>query len=297
MALLEELAGAAGDVATRVGSSVVGIRGKHGRGSGVVLGPGRVLTNAHNLGGEEIRVVFTDGRVETGRAVAVDGDGDLAVVDVPTGDSPAVEWGEGGPDPGQPVFALANPGGRGSRISFGVVSATGQAFRGPRGRRITGGFEHTAPLPRGSSGGPVVDAAGRLVGLNTHRLSESLYLAVPADAGLRQRAEALGRGEAPQRRSLGVGLVPGHAARHLRRAVGLADRDGVLVRMVEEGGPADRAGVRPGDLITAAGGQTVTGIDDLHTVLEAAGDSLVLSVVRGVEELEVTVTFGGGSDE
>jgi S1-C subfamily serine protease len=292
MALLDELAGAANDVATRVGASVVGIRGKHARGSGVVLGTDRVLTNAHNLGGEEIRVVFTDGRVETGRAVAVDGDGDLAVVEVATGDATPVEWGDDGPALGQPVFALANPGGRGLRVSFGVVSSSGQAFRGPRGRRIAGGFEHTAPLPRGSSGGPVVDAGGRLVGLNTHRLSESLYLAVPADAGLRQRADALGRGEAPERRSLGVGLVPGHAARHLRRAVGLADRDGVLVRMVEEGGPADRAGVRAGDLISAAGGQAVAGIDDLHAALEGAGDTLVLSLVRGVEELEVTVTFG-----
>jgi serine protease Do len=293
MALLDELAGAANGVATRVGSSVVGIRGKHGRGSGVVLGTDRVLTNAHNLAGEETRVVFNDGRVERGRAVAVDGDGDLAVVEVTTGEAAAVEWGEQGPTLGQPVFALANPGGRGLRVSFGVVSSAGQAFRGPRGRRITGGFEHTAPLPRGSSGGPVVDAAGRLVGLNTHRLSESLYLAVPADAGLRQRVDALGRGEAPQRRSLGVGLVPGHAARHLRRAVGLDDRDGALVRMVEEGGPADRAGVRAGDLITAAGGQAVAGVDDLHAALEAAGDTLVLSLVRGVEELEVTVTFGG----
>jgi S1-C subfamily serine protease len=293
MALLDELAGAANGVATRVGSSVVGIRGKHGRGSGVVLGTDRVLTNAHNLAGEETRVVFNDGRVESGRAVAVDGDGDLAVVEVTTGEAAAVEWGEQGPTLGQPVFALANPGGRGLRVSFGVVSSAGQAFRGPRGRRITGGFEHTAPLPRGSSGGPVVDAAGRLVGLNTHRLSESLYLAVPADAGLRQRVDALGRGEAPQRRSLGVGLVPGHAARHLRRAVGLDDRDGALVRMVEEGGPADRAGVRAGDLITAAGGQAVAGVDDLHAALEAAGDTLVLSLVRGVEELEVTVTFGG----
>jgi serine protease Do len=292
MALLDELAGAGNDVATRVGSGVVGIRGKHARGSGVVLGTDRVLTNAHNLGGGEIRVVFSDGRVETGRAVAVDADGDLAVVEVSTGEVTAVEWGEGGPTLGQPVFALANPGGRGLRVSFGVVSAAGQAFRGPRGRRITGGFEHTAPLPRGSSGGPVVDTQGRLVGLNTHRLSESLYLAVPADAGLRQRAEALGRGEAPERRSLGVGLVPGHAARHLRRAVGLPDRDGVLVRMVEEGGPADRAGVRTGDLITAAGGQAVTSIDDLHAVLEAAGDSLVLSLIRGAEELELTVSFG-----
>jgi serine protease Do len=222
----------------------------------------------------------------------VDVDGDLAVIEVDTAGAPAVEWASAVVDAGEAVFALANPGGRGLRVSFGLVSAAGCTFRGPRGRRIAGGLEHTAPLPRGSSGGPVVDGAGRLVGINTHRLGDGVYLALPAEPALAERLEALGRGETPRRRTLGVGLVGAHAARHLRRAVGLAELDGLLVRDLEDGGAGARAGLRVGDLIVAAGGRAVTRADDLHAALDSGQDPLVLSVVRGAEELEITVEFG-----
>jgi serine protease Do len=194
------------------------------------------------------------------------------------------------------VFGVANPGGRGLRVTVGLVTAAGQAFRGPRGRRITGSLEHTAPLARGSSGGPVVDGAGRLVGVNTNRLGEGFYLAIPADADLRARVDGLGRGESPVRPHLGVGLAPPRAARQLRRAVGLPDRDGLLVRAVEDDSPAARAGLRTGDLLVEAAGRPLTGVDDLHEVLEGLdpGASLALTVARGVDDLAVTVDFDGG---
>jgi S1-C subfamily serine protease len=93
-------------------------------------------------------------------------------------------------------------------------------------------------MAKGSSGGPLLDAGGRLVGLNTSRLGEGFYAALPADDGLRRRVDALSRGESPARPRLGVGLVPGRAARHIRRAAGLPDRDGVLIQEVEEASPA-----------------------------------------------------------
>ncbi len=114
---------------------------------------------------------------------------------------------------------------------------------------MTGTVEHTAPMVKGSSGGPLVDASGRLVGLNTNRLGEGFYAALPADEDLRRRVDALSRGESPVRPHLGVGLVPGRAARHIRRAAGLPDRDGVLIQEVEDGSPAANAGLRRGDLI------------------------------------------------
>ena len=89
------------------------------------------------------------------------------------------------------MFALANPGGRGLRVTFGFVSGVERTFRGPRGRRITGSLEHTAPLLPGSSGGPVLTAAGQLLGINTNRLGEGFYLAIPADEALRGRVDAL----------------------------------------------------------------------------------------------------------
>src|SRR5215207_9132412 len=138
MTLLEIQETIAG-IAERVGPSVVGLERGWGRGSGVVVAPGRVLTNAHVLRGEEVGVTFAGGRVEHGRLLAADVDLDVAVLDVDTGDAPPVRWDPDGTPAaslGAPVFAVADPGGRGMRATVGFVSAAGRAFRGPRGRRI-----------------------------------------------------------------------------------------------------------------------------------------------------------------
>jgi serine protease Do len=154
-------------------------------------------------------------------------------------------------------------------------------------------------MARGSSGGPVVDLDGRLLGLNTNRLGEGFYAAIPADAELKSRVDALARGESTTRRHLGVGLAPSEAARRLRRSVGLPDRDGLLVRAVDPDSPAGRAGVREGDLIVDAAGRPVTRVDDLFEALDGIGegDSLPLGIVRGTEELSVSVTFGATREE
>jgi serine protease Do len=297
MSLLEELSAAAASAAA-TGTAVVRIGRAQGRGAGIVVGPGSVLTSAHNLRGEEVTVTFADGRSVRASTKGVDLDGDLAVLAVETGDVSPVVWSDAAsadsPALGTPVFALALPPGAGGvRVTFGLISGRGRSFRGPRGRLITDGIEHTAPLGRGSSGGPLVDADGRLVGINTHRPGEGLYLALPATASLRSRVDALARGEAPTRRRLGVALAPGHVARRLRSAVGLEPRDGVLVREVLEGSPAASAGLRPGDLIVAAGGRPVESIDGLLAAVDSVDDTgtISLSVVRGVEESEVTVSF------
>ncbi len=300
MSVIEELGQAVAQVGQKVGPAVVGIGRGWGLGSGVVVGDGLVLTNAHNLRRPETGVTFADGRTETGQVRGIDLDGDLALLGVDTAGVAPVEWADGAAAAvGTPVFAVANPGGRGVRTTFGLVSAVGQSFRGPRGRRIAGSVEHTAPLARGSSGGPLVDAAGRLLGLNTSRLGEGFYLANPADDELRARVDALGRGQAPVRVRLGVGIAPAREARHLRRAVGLPDRDGLLVRMVEDGSPADRAGIRQGDLLAAAGDRPLTSADDLYDVLDGltAGATLTLAVVRGGDDLTVAVTFGETREE
>jgi serine protease Do len=299
MSVLDELEQAVRQVAERVGPSVVGIGRGRGRGSGVVLADGLVATNAHNIRGEETTVVFGGDRSAVGRVAGVDVDADLAVIAVDTGGAPAIAWADdAAATVGAAVFALANPGGQ-LRVTFGLVSAVDRAFRGPRGRRIAGSIEHTAPLPRGASGGPVVDADGRLLGIDTNRLGDGFYLALPADAELRQRLDALGRGESTARPRLGVGIAPAGVARQLRRSVGLPERDGLLVRVVEDGGPADQAGLRTGDLLVEAGGRPLTDADELHEALDQVGEdqTLTLRVVRGTDELTVTVRFGGSTAE
>jgi serine protease Do len=288
MSVLEEISGAVREAAETVGPAVVGLGRGWGRGSGVVIAPGTVLTYAHNLRGVDVTVAFADGRREAGSVAGVDVDGDVAAIAVDTGDVEPVEHG----DPaalgiGSLVVALANPGGRGLRATLGMVSATGRSFRGPRGRRIRGSIEHTAPLPRGSSGGPLLDTDGRLVGVNSVRMEGGLILALPVDNALRERLAALARGEAPSRPRLGVAIAPPHVARRLRRAVGLPERDGLLVRWVEDGSPAALAGIEKGDLIVAAGGAPVTRADELEPLL--AGDELLLTVVRGTDERDVAV--------
>jgi len=187
---------------------------------------------------------------------------------------------------------VANPGGRGLRVTFGFISAVERTFRGPRGRRITGSLEHTAPLLPGSSGGPVLDADGQLLAINTSRLGEGFYLAVPADEALRGRADALARGETATSPRLGVTITPGHVARLLRRAVGLPDTDGLLIGEVVEASSAAQAGLASGDLIVAAAGQPVSTPDDLFAALAAArGGVLELKVVRGTEERTVQVSL------
>src|SRR6202167_4726312 len=255
MTILDEIGTSIRELAEGAGASVVGIGQRWGTGSGIVLGNGLVLTNAHNVRGDRVTVTFADGRTAEGSIAGRDIDSDLAVISVDTGETPALPWaGSASAEIGKPVFALANPGGRGLRVTFGFVSGVERTFRGPRGRRITGSLEHTAPLLPGSAGGPVLAAGGQLLGINTNRLGEGFYLAVPADEELRSRAGALGRGEFAERPQLGIAIAPGHVARRLRRAVGLPDVDGVLIRDVTEDSPAARAGLSQGDLVVAGGG-------------------------------------------
>jgi serine protease Do len=292
--LQDAIAGAA----ERVGPSVVGLGRGWGHGSGVVIAEGHVLTSAHNLRRDEVTVSFADGRREKAAVAGVDADLDLAVLAVDTGDAPTVTW-----DPsdeelgiGTGVVALANPGGRGLRATLGFVSSGGRSFRGPRGRRIRGAIEHTAPLPRGSSGGPLVDTDGGLVGINSLRLDGGLILAVPAGASVKERILALARGEAATPHRLGVAIAPARMARRLRSAVGLPERDGLLVRGVEDGSPGDEAGIESGDLIVAAAGTPTENVEALYTALDgvpAAGGDLELTLVRGTDERTVTVSFAG----
>jgi S1-C subfamily serine protease len=292
MGLMEQLGEAIAAVATLVGPSTVGVGNRWRGGSGIVLEKGKVLTNAHNLHGEEIHVYFADGRSVDGSVLGVDADGDLAVIGVDTGDAAPLAWGDGTAlGIGSPVIAVGNPNGQGLRVTAGFVSGIGRSFRGPRGRRVAGAVEHTAPLMPGSSGGPIVDGEGRLLGINTNRLGSGFYQSIAAGDALRSRVDALGRGEAPGRRRLGVGLAPSHVAQQLRRAVGLPEREGLLVREVESGSPAEKAGIAEGDLIVEAGGRAIGSADDLFDVLATAGakEPIPATIVRGADERRVTV--------
>jgi serine protease Do len=283
-----------------IGAAQASVVGVGPAGSGVVVGDGLVVTNAHNIRGD-VAVSFADGRVVTATVAGADLEGDLAVLSVDTAGAPPVTWSEGDVELGEVVIGLGRPGGRSLRTGVGFITGLGLSFRGPEGRTVTGALEHSAPLAHGSSGGPVVDSDGRLVGINTHRPGEGFYLALPAGTELKARVDALARGESPRRVRLGVALAPPKVARRLRHAVGLPARDGLLVHAVEESGPAARAGIRRGDLIVSVGSTPVTTVEELAAALLSAADagSVDLSVVRGTDELAVAVQFeqGGASEQ
>jgi serine protease Do len=311
MSALAEIETTLKDAARRYGSSIVGLGRGWGSGTGVVIAPGQVLTVAHALAhphrgrrraaapdacADEITVTFADARQATATVAGLDADLDLAVLVVETGGAPAIPLAPDAPAPvlGQAVLAVSDPGGRGLRVTHGFVSSAARSLRGPRGRRIAGAIEHTAPLPRGSSGAPLLDLEGSLLGLNSVRVQSGLILAVALDAAVAERIAALASGQASDRPRLGVAVAPPRAARELRRAVGLPHRDGLLVRGVQQDGPAALAGVRRGDLIVALGDAPTPDIDELHTAIDAVapGNPTSLKIVRGSEELSVEVTIG-----
>jgi serine protease Do len=294
---IDEIQSQIATLADKHGGAVVGIGRGWRFGSGTVIGPDRVLAAAHHVRSEEVTVRFAGERNATGELIGVDRDLGLALLEVDTGEVEPLVWAPAEVEVGigTAVVALANPGGRGLRASLGYVAAGDRGFRGPRGRRISGAIEHTATLPRGSAGGPLLDADGRLLGVNALRLEGGLIVALGPGSGLREAAERLGRGEEAGRPFLGVAVAPAHVSRRMRRAVGLPERDGLLVRSVEESSPAAHAGIAVGDLIVAAAGEPVDGIDALHGALDAAAadGGLTLTVVRGTEERQVEVELAG----
>jgi S1-C subfamily serine protease len=283
-------------IARRVGPAVIGLRSGARGGSGVIVAPGIAVTLARNVRQDEltVRVGESDHAARvTGRDPTVD----LAVLMLEGPDLPEpIAWAVGEDVTiGSEVYALADPAGRGLRVTPGTVSRAPSGLRGPSGRLIEGVIEHTAPLPRGARGGPLVDADGRILGLNAIRQDGGLIVAWPA-AALRDRAATLASGRATAPPRLGVALVSARQARRLRAAVGLEPINGLLVQAVEPGSPADRAGIARGDVIVAIDDTAVSDPDPLYAALDAATDSdLALRIVRGSQDLVLTARLGDES--
>lgn len=301
-------------VADRVAAGTVGVRAMGRRGTGVLLPEHRVLTTAHNVRGGRVEVLRTAGTLVPARVLGIAEDLDLAVLAVDPEDvAPAVRavddapeaaglddeedhdgndhgedwtplvWTDGAvPSIGAPVVAAAAPDGI-VRLTAGTVATTRARLRTGTGSPLGDLLEHTAPLPRGASGGPVVDGEGRLVGMDINRVEGGLYQAVRADDVLRDVVDRLARGEVPRPRRLGVQVVPRRTAAWLRAAVGLAPAEGALLAGVDPDGPAAAAGLGRGDLLTAIDGTVLRGPDDLVLALRTAGEEVHLVARRGAD--------------
>jgi serine protease Do len=284
------------ELAERTGRLVVRL-GRDGRGSGLLVAPGKIITNAHNLRNSTIQVQFVNGETTQGSVTATDPDGDLAVIEIDpataNADANFLFWSDAEAQLGDSVMTVMATSG-GVRLTSGAISSVGRSFAGPRGRVIDGSIEHTAPIARGGSGTPLLTSDGRLLGINTHRLGDGFYLAIPGDQRTKDRIAQLLAGQSPSDRRLGIALARPEMAKQLRRSVGLSERDGLLIRGVVAEGPASRAELLEGDLLVAANGAPLVLVADLETVLRnlaADATSLTLQVVRGNDERTVVVTF------
>jgi S1-C subfamily serine protease len=283
-------------VSIYVGGSGEAARARGGAGSGVVVTPdGYVLTNEHVVqNAQEARVAFVDGRSVPAVVVGRDPSTDLAVLRAQAGALPYARLSTSHPlRVGQLVVAVGNPFGFESTVSAGVVSALGRSLRSRQGRLIEGVVQHTAALNPGNSGGPLVDARGRVVGVNTAiiAMAQGIGFAVPAGTAQWVLTEILTQGRV-RRAYLGISVRDRALDLRLVRALELPVKRAVEIVTTDAAGPAAKADLLPGDLLVAVNDLPLASIDALHLQLSRCpvGQPITLHVVRRTQSLKIELT-------
>jgi len=293
MNILRSLSDAVSKVAASVAPSVLHIRALHGRagalggGSGVLIAPdGYALTNSHVVhGASGIEATLDDGRTLLADVAGDDPATDLALLRLPGSDLPFAELGDSNAlRVGDWVVAVGSPYGLSFTVTSGIVSALGRSLQSrQRGRMLEGVIQTDAPLNPGNSGGPLLDAEGQVVGINTAVVvpAQGLCFAIPSRTASHVTSEMLRHGRV-RRAWLGIGAEELLLPARVVELNGLAGNRGVAVRQVERGGPAEAAGLRVGDIVVALDGQPVATVSDLHRLLsgEAIGRPVPAEILR-----------------
>jgi S1-C subfamily serine protease len=307
LALLDSYSRAVVRAVERVGPAVVHIearrppadprRGRQDRGSGsgfVFTSSGYILTNSHVVhDATGLEVTLADGRRCAAEPIGDDPETDVAVVRVHAegltpaalGDSQAVRV-------GQIAIAVGHPYGFQATVTAGVISALGRSLRSASGRLIDDVLQTDAALNPGNSGGPLVDAQGRVIGVNTATIlpAQGLCFAIAINTAKFVAGRLIRDGRVRRSRI-------GAAVQTVPLPAGLLDRQGkgaeggVLIVGVEPGGPAERAGLEEGDIVVGFDGHPVSGIDDLHRLLteERVGLRVPLRILRRPELLALHI--------
>ena len=278
------------------GSARPGSReGGGGSGSGFIITPdGFILTNSHVVeGAERIEVTLADGRRPDAHLVGTDPDTDLAVIRIYAPNLKPVRLGDSNAlRVGQVAIAIGNPYGFQYTVTAGVVSALGRSFRAESGRLMDNLIQTDAALNPGNSGGPLVDARGEVIGVNTAVIlpAQGLCFAIGINTA-KTIAGWLIKDGVVRRSYIGVGGQTAKIHRRLVRHFHLLHETGMLVVTVEPESPASRAGLREGDMVVDFNGQPITGIDDLHKQL-TAGQANVrsqIAIIRYTEKLVLPI--------
>jgi S1-C subfamily serine protease len=305
--LLDAYSAAVVSASERIGPAVVHIQvmqaprpangnaPRGGTGSGFVFTPdGFILTNSHVVhGARSIRVTFADGTTHDADLVGDDPDTDIAVIRVAGHQLPTAALGSSRSlQVGQLAIAIGNPYGFQHTVTAGVVSALGRSLRSMTGRLIDDVIQTDAALNPGNSGGPLVNSRGEVIGVNTAIIpfAQGICFATAIDTA-KWVVEQLLRFGRVRRGYIGLAGATMPLSRRAQRFHGLAAGAGVRVESLEEGGPAQRAGIEPGDVIIGYDGEDVAGVDELHRLLgeERIGKKTAVMLLRRTQKLELPI--------
>lgn len=271
---------------------------QQGLGSGVLVrGDGHILTNHHVVdGADDIKVDLKDHRTYTAKLVGSDAPSDLAVLKIEAGGLPVLSLANSdGVRVGDICLALGNPLGIGQTVTSGIVSAKGRSTG-----LSTGSFEDfvqtDAAINQGNSGGALVNISGELIGINSQILSPTggnigIGFAIPSNMAKDVMGQLLSTGKV-HRGQLGLTVQP--VTSDIASKAGLKDTRGILVNSVQPGGPAERAGIRAGDVITALNGQPIDDPNSFRNRVASTppGTEVKLSIVRDGQPREMGVRLG-----
>jgi serine protease Do len=296
MATLQEISDGLAATVEAAGAGVVEVRARRGRSAtGIVWDKEHVLTSSHSIeDADEITVVFGDKEAK-GAVVGRDPGTDLALLKVDgLGATPAGRGSAADLKPGQLVLAIGRPGEL--QATFGAVVSTQSRRRGWRGSGIDRLVRTDTHLYQGFSGGPLVDASGKVVAINSwyYGRGETKSLPVETAASIAESLAKHGRIKQPY---LGIGTQPVYLAEEVRETAGQAS--GLMVISVEAGSPAAQAGLLQGDTLVGIGGESVAGMTDLYRALRSleVGSKQTLQVIRAGEVKSLEVTVGERTEE
>lgn len=287
------------DLVERVSPSVVTVQRDGGAGSGVVLRPDVVVTNAHVVGeSRDVTILFADGESSSGQVVGTDTVTDLAVVRTERQDLPVPEFRTDLPRAGELAVAIGSPLGFQNSVTAGIISGLHRDIPGSAAQTqsLVDLIQTDAPISPGNSGGALLDASGRVVGINEAYIppavgAVSLGFAIPAATVLDVTDQLLADGQATHPY---LGISTGQVTAAIQRMLGVDAEQGALVVGVDPGAPAAAAGLRPGDVIVELGGEPVETVEDLLSELRQTqpGAEEKVVFVRGSDRQETTVTIG-----
>ena len=288
------------DVVSRLEPSVVTIKTGDGLGSGVVYrADGVIVTNAHVVGSaKQVQVTFADSTQVGGQVTGTDEVTDLAVVRVDRQGLPAVSLRQDLPQPGETALAIGSPLGFENSVTKGIISGVSRQIPASTtgGRPLVDLIQTDAAISPGNSGGALIDGQGRLVGINEAYIppsagAVSLGFAIPANT-VADVADELVRSGKVAHPFLGVNLTT--LTPQMSQALGMKVTSGALVRQVQSGSPADKSGVRTGDVIVGFNGQDIGSVGDLYAALRKVkpGDTVPIKLSRAGNDVELRLTLG-----